>query len=93
MPKTLALLREAVAATGLSLRGLAAELDMNHSHLSRILAGRVGIGAGTVGRLMAILDAKSGAALLETFLKEQREEVLSHQAETTRRRQKRGIQT
>lgn len=88
MSKTLALIQDAVAARQLSLRALAAELDMNHSHLSRILSGRVGIGAVTLGRLMAVLDSKTGTLLLDSFLKEQREEVLRHHAEAVRKKEK-----
>jgi hypothetical protein len=35
---------------------------------------------------MSVLDAKTGAALLEAFLKEEREKVLEHHAEAVRKR-------
>ena len=86
MSKTLALVQQAVASSGMSVRTFAAELGLNHSHLSRVLAGRVGMGAATVGRLMSVLDAKSGATLLDTYLREEREKVLAYQAESLKKK-------
>lgn len=86
MSKTLALVQQTVASSGMSVRTFAAELGLNHSHLSRVLAGRVGIGAATIGRLMSVLDAKTGSALLETYLKEEREKVLAYHAESLKRK-------
>jgi len=86
MSKSLVLVQQAVAKSGLSVRSFATELGMNHSHLSRILAGRVGMGAATIGRLMSVLDTRTGSDLLETFLREERERVLAHHAEAVRNR-------
>lgn len=86
MSKTLALVQQTVASSGMSVRAFAAELGLNHSHLSRVLAGRVGIGASTIGRLMSVLDAKTGSALLESFLREEREKVLEFHAAALRKR-------
>jgi len=84
MSETLSLIREAVRASGKSVRKLADDLGVNHSHLSRLLAGRVGIGASTVGRLMTLLDSKEGTRLLDSYLKDEREKVLSEHARASR---------
>jgi transcriptional regulator with XRE-family HTH domain len=84
MSETLSLIREAVAASGKSVRKLADDLGVNHSHLSRLLAGRVGIGASTVGRLMTLLDSKEGTRLLESYLRDEREKVLAEHVRASR---------
>lgn len=76
MSETLPLVREALRANGKSVRTMARELGINHSHLSRILAGRVGVGPGTIVRLMTLLDQKAAIRLLDSFVKDERERVM-----------------
>ncbi len=58
-----------------SQRALARAIDINHTHLNRVLAGERDFSPKVVGRIARLLPEKQARALIKAYLQEIAEEI------------------
>lgn len=61
-----------------SQRALARAIDINHTHLSRVLAGERDFSPKVVGRVASLLPKNQSTALIKAYLQEVAAEITQH---------------
>jgi phage terminase large subunit-like protein len=71
------LLRQIIQKSGKSLRDNAFEWKWGHSHLSRVVTGKLPPKTSTVAKACRLVDAATGKKLIEAYLADERERIES----------------
>ena len=64
-----------------SQRALARAIDVDHTHLSRVLAGERDLSPKIVGRVAKVVPKKRGNELIKAYLQQVAIEISHHQGE------------
>lgn len=83
MSDFLKILEDVVAAEPYrgSQRALARAIEINHTHLSRVLAGERAFSPQVVGRIAGLLSERQAQDLIKAYLRQVAEEIAQHHGE------------